>query len=267
MVGPILQPNDLDSFRLGTSLIKDSYTKSAFGKSFDEVLETQVKEASQKVKEKASDVAEDNSDSKKKKTSKNLNDGLPNITQIIQNADRKNSLETQKTYLLLDKFKQNKKSQEEDDDLPRGGLRQQTLNNANNIAGQPLFQPVYDQNQRRMTKSQMLEKWEKLAPTVSEDITKKSVRIDIPLLNDVQALVLRLNPDKSITASLLGSKAMGKLIKENKDKLDRNLRHHQLSLKEFNTYSSQLTFNTESGTKKQKRKAKQATKAANLDLI
>ena len=264
MVGPILQPNDIDTFRFGTKLLKDPYTSSTFGKSFDEVLETQAKETSQKIKEKASDIVEDNQDSKKKKISKNLNDELPNINQILQNVERKNSLEIQKTYLLLDKFRQNKKSQ--DDDLSRGA-RQQTLNNANNIAGQPLFQPVYDQNQRRATKSQMLEKWEKFAPNISEDITKKSVRLDIPLLNDVQALVLRLNPDKSLTISLLGSKVMGKLIKENKYKLDRNLRHHQLSLKEFNTYNSELAFNTESGTKKQKRKAKQTKKAANLDLI
>lgn len=253
---------ELDSFRAANALLRDS-SSSKLSASFDDVLENQAKEAASKAKEKSTEVVDNSSDSKKKKAGKNSNEGLPNVSELIQNVDRKNSLEVQKTYNLLEKFREDRKSF--DEELPKGA-REQTLSNAYNIAGQALIQPVYDQGQRRMSKSQMLNVWEKYTPSVTEDITKKSVRIDIPLLNDVQALVLRLNPDRSLTASLLGSKAMSKLIKENKDKLDRNLRHHHLSLREFNTYNSELAFNTESGTKKKKRQAK-LNKKAELDLI
>ena len=141
------------------------------------------------------------------------------------------------------------------------------MDNAN-FAGQPALQPVYDQGQRqRPTKAQMLAAWEKFAPTITEDITRRAVRIDIPLINDVQAIVLKMNPDKSLSASLLGSFEMGELVKQNKGKLDRNLRHHHLSLREFNAYRSELEFTTESGTKKGKKKPAKTDKKNTLDLM
>lgn len=253
--------SNIDPFNAANSLLKNSY-QAGIGNSFKDILEDKAEEVSNQAKEKATEVVEDNKDSKKK-VNKNQNE-LPDISKIVNNQDKRNSNdEIRKVYSLLDKFRENKKSN--DDDLSRGA-RQQTLLNATNAAGQAMIQPIYDQGGRKQpSKSQLLATWDKFSPTVTEDITKRSVRIDIPLLNDVQALVLRLNPDKSLTASLLGSQAMGKLIKENKDKLDRNLRHHHLSLKEFNTYSSELAFNTESGTRKQKKKAKKAKKE--IDLI
>ncbi len=251
--------SNIDPFNAANSLLKNSY-QAGVGNSFKDILEDKVKEVDNKVKEKASEIVEDNKDSKKKVT-KNQNE-LPDITKIVNNQDKRNQNEVQKVYSLLDKFKETKKFK--DEDFSRGA-RQQTLLNATNAAGQALVNPIFDQGGRKPSKSQLLATWERFAPTVTEDITKKSVRIDIPLLNDVQALVLRLNPDKSLTASLLGSEAMGKLIKENKDKLDKNLKHHHLSLREFNTYNSELAFNSESGTKRQKKKAKKAKKE--IDLI
>ena len=49
MPGPILQLNDLDTFKLSNSLLKESYNKNPFGKSFEDVLENKVKEVSSKV--------------------------------------------------------------------------------------------------------------------------------------------------------------------------------------------------------------------------
>ncbi len=262
MVGPIIQQyTDIDSFKLGNSILKNSGS-STFGKAFEEVLETKAQEVKSKVEEKASEVL-DTKVSKKKKD--NLEKGLPDISGIISKNDRSVSHEIKNTYLLLDRFRNERRSKE--DDLSKGA-RQQAMNNAHNFAGQALIQPTYERGQRRMSKSQVLNAWEKFAPSVSEDITKRSVRIDIPMLNDVQALVLRMHPDKSITASLLGSKEIGELIKQNKDKLDKNLRHHHLSLREFNTYQGELTFNTESGTtKKRKKQAKQAPKKTDTVLL
>lgn len=261
MTVPIVQFSDIDSFKLGNSILKNS-SPSTLGKSFEEVIETKVKEVEKKIDEKASEVL-DTKGTKKKKDK--LGNELPDISSLLSKNDRADSHEIRNTYLLLDKFRKDRKSQEDEGSK---GSRQQTLNNANNVAGQALIEPTYERGQRKMSKSQLLNAWEKCAPSVTEDITKKSVRIDIPMLNDVQALVLRLHPDKSISASLLGSKEVGELLKQNKDKLDRNLRHHHLSLREFNTYQGELTFNTESGTtKKRKKPAKQSNKKTESILL
>lgn len=261
MIGPSLQVNELDSFKMANSLLAGPVMNP--DETFEAVLERQEKEVAKKVDEKASDIVNESNGTKKKKGKENLSEGLPNITGIVQNIERRNSREIQNTYLLLERFRENKKSQE--DDLLKSP-RQQVFSNAYNVAGQALIQPIYDQGQRRMTKSQILEQWEKFTPVVTEDVTKKAVRLDIPLVNDVQALVLRIHPDKSISASLLGSKAMEELIKQNKDKLDRNLRHHHLSLREFNTYRSELEFTNDSGTKKRKKQSALKSRKG-IDLI
>lgn len=261
MIGHTIQYNDIETFKLSNSLLKNPL-KFNLGASFEEVLESKAEEVKKETQEKTQEIVEEGI-AKKKKSKDNANDKLPDITQITQNNNQKSSREIQNTYKLLDKFRDNKRSQEE---LLLKSPRQLALNNAHNFAGQALIQPVFDQPQRRMNRSQMLDMWEKFAPTLTEDPMKKAVRLDIPLLNDIQALVLRIHPDKSISASLLGSKIMGELIKNNKDQLDRNLRHHHLSLREFNTYRSELEFTNESGTKKKKKQAKQ-NKTKDLDLV
>lgn len=259
MIGPRIQSGEIESFKMANSLMKEpSFIGS--GNAFKEILDSQVKEVAQKAKEKVSKVLDVDGKGKKKK--ENLKDSLPDISKIFQENTRE-SREIKNTYSLLDKFKEEKDSKE---DFSKGA-RRQVLDNANNLSGQALIQPVYDQGSRKkFTKSHLLSNWEKFTPQITEDITKRSIRIDIPMINDIHALVLRMHPDRSLTASLLGSKVMEDLIKQNKDKLDRSLRHHQLSLREFNTYTSELEFNSESGTKRKKRQAK-ASKKAELDLI
>ncbi len=259
MLNGYVQFNESDPFRQANSLLKNP---SPFDETFEQALETQVKEISRKAEDKATEAVSETIDTKKKKTKENHPDTLPDIRQITRNTDRTPTNNAKNTYLLLDKLKEKKKSFDDEPKSPR----QLLMENAN-VTGQPMFQPVYDEGQRqRASKSQMLSTWDKFAPTVTEDITKRAVRIDIPLINDVQAIVLRMHPDRSLTASLLGSYEMGELVKQNKDQLDRNLRHHQLSLREFNTYRSELEFTSESGTKKNKKKPK-PNKKATLDII
>lgn len=261
MIPSSLNTNELDSFRYANSLLKET-NKPSFGLSFEEVLEKKAKEEIQKVKDKATDIAENTTNKKSKKTNDHDND-LPNITKAFQNADRRTLGSLENTYSLLEKFKERKKLQEEE---PGNSPRKRALTNSHNFAGQPLIQPIQDYSGRRkMSRSKMLETWEKFAPFVTEDATKKSVRLDIPLLNDVQALVLKLNPDRSISASMLGSKIMGDLVKQNKEKLNKNLKHHHLSLKEFNTFTTQIAFNSEAGPRKKRKK--QANKKKDIDLI
>ena len=259
MLSGSIQFNELDSFKQANSLLKNSF-QTSFDEVFEQALEAQAKEESKNAKDKANEIVEETANGSKKKKENSPNT-LPDITQITKNVERGSSSE--RTYQLLDKFKDKKRAQ--DEDLPKSP-RQQQMENAN-FAGQTMFQPVADQAPRqRASKSQMLAAWEKFAPTITEDITKKAVRIDIPLINDVQAIVLRMHSDKSITASLLGSFEMGELLKQNKDKLDRNLRHHHLSLREVNAYRSELEFTSESGTKKNKKKPVKSTKPV-LDIM
>ena len=258
MIGSSLQL-ELEPFAAGNSILREQFgAKSKI--SFDEVLDKEVKELAEKTKEKSIDVVTDDTKTKKKKKNESLQ--LPDITKITANEDRSLSREVKNTYLLLDKFKEGRDKNEDFLNSPR----QQVLNNANNAALQQFIQPIYDQGEkRRYTKSDKLARWEKFTPQVTEDITNMSVRIDIPLLNDVQSLVLRMHPDRSVSASLLGSKGMEDLIRQNKDKLDRKLRHHQLSLREFNTFVSATSFNTETGTgKKRKQKGSFITEGLNL---
>ena len=260
MLHAALHGSNIDAFSLGNSLLK-TLPQSKLGKSFEEVFEAKAKEVTEDVKEKSTEVTEEGKETKKK-SKKNLNE-LPDITQIIKASDKRLSPELQKTYLLLDKFRRTIKSRK--DDLSRGP-RDQAMQNAFNAIGQPLIQQIQQRTGgRRMTRSQLLAKWQEYAPTVTENIMNKSIRLDIPLLKDVQALVLRMHPDRGITVSLLGSQEMGKLVKENKDKLDRNLRLHHLTLKEFNTYETEIALDSDSGTRRGKKK-KQAKKE-NVDLI
>lgn len=248
MVGSLSQFSyDVDSFKLGATILRDPINTKSSATSFSEVLETQTKEINQQVEEKASQLVSDKKVEKKKK--KGPGD-LLDAAKIIENKkdSHQQIVGTKNTYKLLEEYK-NKKSKDED---PFQKSKEQALNP--NVAGQPIIQPDSQGQGKKYNRAQMLSVWERLAPTVTEDATKKSVRLDIPLLNDVKAIVLRMHSDRSITASVLGSDMMTDLIQKNKAKFDKNIRHHGLTLREFNTYRSELEFNSESGTKKNKKK-------------
>lgn len=243
--------NDIKTFQLGISLTKPSLDPNS-DKSFKEVLDNQIKETTKKAEEKVSEVSKDEKGIQKKKD-KSPGD-LPDISKIIKNTDPKSDDSFRTTYLLLERFKSERKTKYDD---PFSANKHKVVQNLHHAIGNPLIDPYGHQGQpRRMSRSQILSLWERMTPTVTEDPMKRSVRIDIPMLHDVQALVLRLHPDKSVSASLLGSEAMQELIKRNKDKLESKLKHHHLTLKEFNTYISETEFTLYSGTKKKKNKQK-----------
>lgn len=243
-----LQPDNLQSFRMANSLL--GTVQPVFGTNFSEVLEKKVLEEETKLKGKVSEnVTEGTTTTKKKKVK--TKEGLLDASQLIRNDNRQGLQGTQSTYKLLGKLRDKKQAEEDSDS--QNGLLGQALTHVNNAAGQALVQPIFDQAKKQMSKAKVLENWERLAPSVTEDVMKKAIRIDIPLVNDIQALVLRLNPDKTISASILGSQIMSDMLRQNKDKLDRNLRHLNLQLRELNTYYTEIEFNNEAGTKKKKR--------------
>ena len=254
--------NDLNTFKLGNSLLQNP-VKFNLSATFEEVLEdTQTKTTTtSKPKESTPEDIEQIFGFKNKKERGKANDKeLPNIQNIIQNDNKRVFRELQGLSPIIDQLREIRKFKEETNQ----GLRQQVMNNAHNFAGQGRIDAVFDQGYKKYSRSQLVSLWDRFTPQITEDVTKQSVRIDIPLIYDIQTLVLRLNPDRSVTASMLGSKEMVELIKRNKDILDRNLRHHHLSLKEFNTYRSELELNTETGSTRKKRKQ---AKSERKDLI
>lgn len=230
------------------SILKDPVQKP-IGQNFSEVLETQANEAKENTKEEAAKVLDNKkSTSEKKKTA--TNEKLPNAVNIIENDKQQNNT-TQRTYSLLKNLKDKTASSEEE------GFKGAKENANPNAIGQAQVQPLNNNNGgRKMSKSKLLSMWDKLSPTVTEDSGLKSVRVDIPLVKDLKAIVLKLNQDRSISASLLGSSDISELVKQNKDKLDTTFRHHNLSLREIKTYRSELDLNSESGTKKKKKRQK-----------
>ncbi len=242
-----LRNDDIQTFKMGNSLLGS--VQPVFGTNFSEVLEKQVQEEDmKKAKGKEKDIIGDDVIPIKKKKGKEK-EGLMDVSKIMQNDSRQDVRSPQGTLSLLNKFKEKKQLNNEEP-----SPREQTFNNVCNVAGQALVQPVYDQGPRQ-SKAKMLDNWEKLAPVVTEDATKKAVRVDIPLVNDIQAIVLRIHPDKSISASILGSKIMGDLLRSNKAQLDRNLKNHRLSLRSLNTFYTEIEFNNEAGTQKKKKKS------------
>lgn len=91
--------------------------------------------------------------------------------------------------------------------------------------------PNNDSGSRR----KQLENWEDLAPKVIEDPVNKAVRIDIPGINDIETLIVRMNRG-AVGIQVIGSKdAMGRLI-GGESELAKKLRDHNIvldSLKAF----------------------------------
>lgn len=242
------------SFNAGNSIAQEkAYQGHATKTDFAAVLETKTKEATQEAEQKAVDVTKDGKANKKEKETKVKTTDLFDVNKIIENAHDQQTQGVQKTYALLDKIK-DRKSTEED---PLTKEKKEMFSGNPNAIGQANIDNKQQGSGKKMSRSQMLSIWEKMSPSVTEDGSKKTVRIDIPLLKDVRTLILRLHGDRSVTASLLGSEGMAELIKQHKDKLEKNFRNQKLSLREFNTYRSELELNSETGTRKKKKNNKE----------
>lgn len=243
------------NFNIGTSILKDPATATTTN--FGNVLEEKIKEAT------VSDTKRTDKGTKVKenKEKKPTLGELPDISKLLNDPKDCQSNGVRSAYSILEKLKDKSSNQEES-----FGNNTKNPDHSPNVVGHPLVDRLNQDSGQKASRSKILSLWERVAPTVSEDSFRKSVRIDIPLLNDVRTLILRMNSDRSISASLLGSEAMADLIRQNKDKLEKNLKDHNLTLREFRTYHSELEFNNESGSKKQKRKPAKAKTFA-VDIL
>lgn len=83
---------------------------------------------------------------------------------------------------------------------------------------------------------QNLAKWSQLAPRVIEDAKNKAVRVDIPGLEDLQTLIVRVN-GSGVSIQVAGSESSMNLLEANQGQLRERLAKHDISLKEIKTVS------------------------------
>lgn len=95
--------------------------------------------------------------------------------------------------------------------------------------------PNNDSGSRR----KQLENWEDLAPKVVEDPINKAVRIDIPGINDIETLIVRMNRG-AVGIQVVGSKdAMGRLM-HGESELAKRLREHNIVLDSLKAFDGNI---------------------------
>jgi len=90
-----------------------------------------------------------------------------------------------------------------------------------------------DSNDRK----KQLAKWDELAPRIIEDPKNRAVRIDIPGLNDVQTLIVRMKQD-SVHVQVVGEKSVMERLQSSEGELSRKLRDHNVKLAGLQAFDS-----------------------------
>ncbi|MEY3369402.1 MAG: hypothetical protein RLZZ361_72 [Cyanobacteriota bacterium] len=91
----------------------------------------------------------------------------------------------------------------------------------------------YDSNDRK----KQLAKWDELAPRIIEDPKNRAVRIDIPGLNDVETLIVRMKQD-SVFVQIVGDKSTMERLQSSESELSRKLRDHNVKLAGLQVFDS-----------------------------
>jgi len=91
----------------------------------------------------------------------------------------------------------------------------------------------HDSNDRK----KQLAKWDELAPRIIEDPKNRAVRIDIPGLNDVQTLIVRMKQD-SVHVQVVGEKSAMERLQSSEGELSRKLRDHNVKLAGLQAFDS-----------------------------
>ncbi len=89
------------------------------------------------------------------------------------------------------------------------------------------------------SRKKQLENWEDLAPKIVEDPINRAVRIDIPGLNDIETLIVRMNPS-GVGIQAVGSKdAMSRLM-SSESELAKKLREHNITLDSLKAFDGNV---------------------------
>jgi len=97
----------------------------------------------------------------------------------------------------------------------------------------PKEQNHQDGNDRK----KQLSNWEELAPRIIEDSKNRAVRIDIPGLNDLETIIVRMRGG-NVLIQATGSKEVMQRLQANESELSRKLRTHNISLESLQAFDS-----------------------------
>jgi len=90
-----------------------------------------------------------------------------------------------------------------------------------------------DSNDRK----KQLARWEELAPQIIEDPKNRAVRIDIPGLNDVETLIVRMKQD-SVVVQVVGEQSTMERLQSSQSELSKTLKEHNVKLASLQAFDS-----------------------------
>lgn len=92
-----------------------------------------------------------------------------------------------------------------------------------------------DGNERK----RQLANWEDLAPRVTEDTVNRAVRIDIPGLNDIETIIVRMKRD-AVSMQVVGSKDAMERLHLNQAELVRNLKDKNVKMASLQVFDGDI---------------------------
>lgn len=84
-------------------------------------------------------------------------------------------------------------------------------------------------------RKKMLAKWDKMVPRVIEDVKNRAVRVDIPGIEDLQSLIVRVSGN-GVSIQVAGSEQSMKLLKDHQGELRDRLSKHEIKLGSLKTF-------------------------------
>lgn len=106
-------------------------------------------------------------------------------------------------------------------------------------------QQEYSQDSSKERRKQ-LANWEDLAPRITEDPMNKAVRLDIPGINDIETLIVRMKPS-GIAIQVVGSKDTMTRLANSESELVTKLRTHNIALDGLQVFDGELLRRAKAG--------------------
>lgn len=95
-------------------------------------------------------------------------------------------------------------------------------------------------------RKRQLANWEELAPSIIEDPMNKAIRLDIPGIEDVETLIVRMNKN-GVGIQVVGAKGAMEQLMATESELAKRLRAHSLGLDKFQTFDGEALRKAKAG--------------------
>ncbi len=88
-------------------------------------------------------------------------------------------------------------------------------------------------------RKKQLANWEDLAPRIMEDPVNRAIRIDLPGLNDIETLIVKMNKGDAVSIQIVGSKETMQQLKSGEAELSRRLRGQDIRFESLQAFDSE----------------------------